>query len=114
MIVKRFIPGILLVAIIGLMLVACGRDGGPTESIMTIYAYGMQGCEEPPCPVILWNKAGARPAGGEQIGEMPHGTELDAYEIKEYFGVKYYFVEYKGQRGWVAGNSVSKIEPTCE
>jgi hypothetical protein len=80
---------------------------------MTIYADGTKGCKQEAYPVLLWNRAGAGAARGESIGEIPHGTQLDAYETKEYFTVDYYLVEYEGQRGWVAGNFVSENEPSC-
>jgi uncharacterized protein YraI len=80
---------------------------------MTIYADGTKGCKQEAYPVLLWNRAGAGSARGTAIGEIPHGTHLEVYQTKEFFGVNYYQVAYEGQRGWVAGNFVSETEPSC-
>jgi hypothetical protein len=113
--VKRIVPVLLLVVIIGAMVAACGKSGvgSSTEPIMTIYTDGTKGCKQEVYPVLLWNRAGAGAARGESIGEIPHSTQLDVYEVKEYFGVDYYQVVYEGQRGWVAGIFVSEAEPSC-
>jgi len=112
--VKRIVLILLLLVIVVTTLTACG--GGisvPKRSITTIYADGTRGCKQGPHSVILWNKAGAGAAHGEGIAEIPHGTKLEVYQTKEYFGIKYYQVVYEGQRGWVAENFVSETEPSC-
>jgi len=110
----RWIMSVLLLLAMGAALAACGgRLSAPKEPIMTVYADGTKGCKQEPYPVMLWDRAGAGSARGKSIAEIPHGTKLEVYRVKEHFGVKYYEVIYKGQRGWVADLFTSETEPKC-
>jgi len=104
------IPVLPLFLLVVTLLVACG---GGVRLTTTIYADGTRGCKEQPKPVVLWDRAGAGAAHGKSIAEVPHGIDLEVTQTKEYFGVNYYQVVYKGQQGWVAENFVSEAEPSC-
>ncbi len=79
-----------------------------------IYVDGTRGCKQAPAPVTLWQEAGAAAVGSEAIGEVPHGVKLALVDETSYFGITFYLVEYKGEKGWIPINFTDSLEPFCE
>lgn len=102
-----------LLLLLGLALTGCQQSAVPEEPIMTVYIDATRGCTAPESPVMYWQRPGVE-FMKEGVGEIPHGTRVDAFETREHVGVNYYLVEYEGKQGWISEDYISETPPSCE
>ncbi len=102
-----------LLLLLGLALAGCQRSTVPEKPIMTIYIDATRGCTAPESPVMYWQRPGVE-FMKEGVGEIPHGTRVDAFATREQVGVNYYLVEYGGKQGWLSEDYISEQPPSCD
>jgi len=97
--------------LVAAMLVSCSDTG---VALGPIYADGSRGCREAEHDVAIWSMPGAVPGGAEVVAEVTHGARLTVLAEEIAFGVRYYEVEWEGQRGWLPELYSETIPPVCE